>query len=105
MHDDKTIHLSAHTDFSQGFLYGVYLELETLLDENAASHIAVGRSYNFTINGGIVMNDDELAAVGGNQSVTHVDWMIGSAEINVHGEHAEGGLEPIMLQGKWVSAQ
>jgi aminopeptidase len=74
----------------------------TLFDENAACHIALGEAYPFTLRGGVGMSQTELAAHGANSSITHVDWMIGSGEVSVHGERADGTLEPIMTNGDWV---
>ena len=50
----------------------------TLFDENAASHIAVGQSYSDTMANGGSMSKDALAKAGANASLIHVDWMIGS---------------------------
>jgi aminopeptidase len=48
------------------------------------------------------MSKDELAIHGANDSIIHVDWMIGSGEISVQGERSDGSLEPIMTNGDWV---
>jgi aminopeptidase len=82
---------------SSGILFN-----NTLFDENAACHIALGQAYPFTLQGGVSMNEDELAANGVNRSITHVDWMIGSGQISVQGERNDGNLEPIMTNGDWV---
>ncbi|HWG83942.1 MAG TPA: aminopeptidase, partial [Deinococcales bacterium] len=74
----------------------------TLFDENAASHIAIGRSYRATIEGGEGMSLDELAAAGANDSLLHVDWMIGSREVDVDGIRADGSSEPVMRGGEWT---
>ncbi len=74
----------------------------TLIDENAASHVALGRGYAFTVAGGATMNPDEFAAVGGNQSLVHVDFMIGDATVDVDGIAADGTKEPLMRDGEWV---
>ena len=74
----------------------------TLFDENAASHIALGQAYSTCLIGGEKMSDDELAALGANSSLIHVDWMIGSAEMNVDGISADGTSEPLMRSGEWV---
>jgi aminopeptidase len=74
----------------------------TLFDENAASHVALGSAYTFTLNGGDEMNDEQFERAGGNRSATHVDFMIGSAELDVTGVLANGTTEPVMRQGEWV---
>lgn len=76
---------------------------ETLFDENAASHIALGRAYDSTVEGARGMSDDEKLAAGLNQSLTHVDFMIGSAQVDVDGEADDGTLEPVMRAGEWVA--
>ena len=48
------------------------------------------------------MSEDELAALGANSSLIHVDWMIGSAAIDVDGVRADGSREPLMRHGEWV---
>ena len=75
----------------------------TLFDENAASHIALGQAYSKCIRGGGEMNEQELAARGANRSLIHIDWMIGSAQVDVDGITADGRSEPLMRQGEWVS--
>ena len=74
----------------------------TLFDENAASHIALGRAYQETIQGGEEMSPEEFEAAGGNKSIVHVDFMIGSKEMDIDGLTADGKAEPIMRQGEWA---
>jgi aminopeptidase len=74
----------------------------TLFDENAASHIALGQAYSTCLIGGEHMNSDELAKLGANESLIHVDWMIGSATMNVDGLDAQGNLQPLMRNGAWA---
>jgi aminopeptidase len=74
----------------------------TLFDENAASHIALGQAYSTCLIGGEKMSNDELAALGANESLIHVDWMIGGPAMNVDGLTAEGVAEPLMRSGNWV---
>lgn len=78
------------------------LFFETLFDENAASHIALGRAYPPTVEGGSDMSEEQARAAGLNDSLTHVDFMIGSAGMDVDGETADGGLESVMRAGEWV---
>ncbi len=74
----------------------------TLFDENAASHIAVGQSYTDTLKDGLLKTPEELAAAGANKSLIHVDWMIGSGEIDVDGVLQDGRVEPLMRRGEWA---
>ncbi|MCU1225963.1 MAG: peptidase aminopeptidase [Edaphobacter sp.] len=74
----------------------------TLFDENAASHIALGQAYSTCIIGGEKMDGAALAALGANESLIHVDWMIGSGEMDVDGIAADGTAEPLMRKGEWV---
>jgi aminopeptidase len=75
----------------------------TLFDENAASHIALGQAYTSCLKNGDQLTKEELAARGANSSLIHVDWMIGSAELDVDGITASGVAEPVMRGGEWVA--
>ena len=74
----------------------------TLFDENAASHIALGQSYSSCLRDGDKLTPEQLAAKGANESLIHVDWMIGSAKLDIDGLTASGVAEPLMRQGEWV---
>lgn len=74
----------------------------TLYDENAASHIALGQAYAKTVEGGSEMSPEQQLAAGINSSLIHIDWMIGSAEIDVDGVGSDGTAEPVMRKGAWV---
>ena len=74
----------------------------TLFDENASCHIAIGRAYRFTLIGGEELTDDEFMAAGGNMSLNHVDFMIGSNKVDIDGITEEGTREPVMRQGEWA---
>jgi aminopeptidase len=76
----------------------------TLFDENAASHVALGAAYRFTMKGTESMTDDAFAAAGGNRSMIHVDFMIGHGSLDVDGVRADGTTEAIMRNGDWVEA-
>jgi aminopeptidase len=78
------------------------LFLNTLFDENAASHIALGQAYSSCVRGGDKMTPEELAAKGANDSLIHVDWMIGSGELDIDGITAADVAEPLMRRGEWV---
>jgi aminopeptidase len=73
----------------------------TLFDENAASHLALGAAYRFCLPDGEALDDGAFAAAGGNLSALHLDFMIGSAAMDVDGLTA-GGAEPLMRQGEWA---
>lgn len=75
----------------------------TLFDENAASHIAVGQSYADTMANGGTMSAEERAAAGANSSLIHVDWMIGSGELDIDGMLSDGKTEPLMRKGEWAA--
>ena len=79
-----------------------HLYFNTLFDENAASHIAMGQCYASCFEKGETLSKEEIAARGGNESLIHVDWMIGSDAMDVDGLRA--GSEPVALmrQGEWV---
>lgn len=74
----------------------------TLFDENAASHIALGQAYATCLIDGESMSEEELTKRGANSSLIHVDWMIGSGEIDVDGVLADGTHEPLMRKGEWA---
>ena len=74
----------------------------TLFDENASCHIALGNAYRTSIEGGADMTNEEFADAGGNKSLIHTDFMIGSAEMNIDGITKEGTHEPIMRNGEWA---
>ena len=74
----------------------------TLFDENAACHVALGRAYATTFRDGAKRSLADLQRDGFNHSVTHVDFMFGSAELDVDGELADGTREPVMRGGGWA---
>ena len=74
----------------------------TLFDENAASHIALGQAYAKCFVDGDTLTEEQLKAQGANRSLIHIDWMIGSADIDVDGVRADGGVEPVMRKGEFV---
>ncbi|MDQ0392557.1 aminopeptidase [Labrys monachus] len=74
----------------------------TLFDENAACHIALGQSYSQCFLNGGSLTPEELAARGANNSLIHIDWMIGSNQIDIDGLAADGSAEPVMRKGEWV---
>jgi aminopeptidase len=74
----------------------------TLFDENAASHVALGRAYRFNLRGGEAMSAEEFAQAGGNTSVIHVDFMIGSSQLDIDGVRDDRTTEPVMRAGEWA---
>lgn len=76
----------------------------TLFDENAASHLALGQAYTKCMRDTDGQDTNALAARGANSSMIHIDWMIGSGSIDVDGLAADGGRVPLMRQGEWVIA-
>jgi len=79
-----------------------HLFYNTLFDENAASHLALGNAYRSSIKRGEDMTEEEFAANGGNKSLIHTDFMIGSDQLDVDGIYDDGTLEPIMRAGEWA---
>ncbi|MDR3774588.1 MAG: aminopeptidase [Terracidiphilus sp.] len=78
------------------------LFFNTLFDENAASHIALGQAYSSCLRDGDKLTPEQLAAKGANDSLIHVDWMIGSGSLDIDGITATGTVEPLMRQGEWA---
>ncbi len=78
------------------------LFFNTLYDENASCHLAVGRAYRFTLEGGEQMTDEEFEQHGGNNSLTHVDFMVGSDKMDIDGIREDGATEPVMRKGEWA---
>jgi len=78
------------------------LFFNTLFDENAASHIALGQCYSKCFVGGDKLTPQQIAAQGGNKSLIHIDWMIGSAETDIDGIHADGSRVPVFRRGEWA---
>ena len=78
------------------------LFFNTLFDENAASHIALGQAYSGCLRDGDKLTPEQLAAKGANDSLIHVDWMIGSSKLDIDGVTASGAVEPLMRQGEWA---
>ena len=87
-----------HSPISQSGL----IFYNTLFDENAADHIALGSALKFTLQNGPSMSDEEFSQAGGNHSLVHVDFMIGSAQMQVDGLTQAGRAEPIMRSGEWA---
>jgi aminopeptidase len=78
------------------------LFLNTLFDENAACHIALGQCYSKCFVNGDRLTPEQIAAQGGNKSFIHIDWMIGSDKIDIDGIHADGRRVPVFRKGEWA---
>ncbi|MCQ4923399.1 aminopeptidase [Tissierella carlieri] len=76
--------------------------INTLFDENASCHFAFGKAYPTNIVGGEKMTDEELEAHGVNNSLTHVDFMIGSKDMNILGETKDGEKIQVFENGNWA---
>lgn len=74
----------------------------TLFDENAACHLAIGEAYPTCLQGGKNMSEEELRQHGANDSLTHVDFMIGSNQLDIDGQTADGTTVPLFRAGNWV---
>jgi aminopeptidase len=74
----------------------------TLFDENASNHLAIGQAYAFSIEGGTEMSQEELKEAGLNRSDVHVDFMIGSNKMNIDGIREDGTRVPIFRDGEWA---
>ena len=78
------------------------LYFNTLFDENASNHLAFGEAYPTCYEGGSELEQGQLEALGVNTSLTHEDFMIGSGEMDIDGELADGTIEPIFRKGSWA---
>ena len=74
----------------------------TLFDENASCHIALGQCYSKCFLDGATLSQDQIAAQGGNSSLIHIDWMIGSDKVDIDGIRADGTRVPVMRRGEWA---
>ncbi|WP_433954466.1 aminopeptidase [Enterococcus lactis] len=74
----------------------------TLFDENASNHLALGSAYAFSVKGGTEMSDEELAEAGLNRSQTHVDFMVGSDKMDIDGIREDRSTVPIFRNGDWA---
>ena len=74
----------------------------SLIDENASCHIALGMGYRFCLKNGDKMSDEDFMTAGGNVSLSHIDFMIGSGEMDIDGITEDGTIEAIMRKGEWA---
>lgn len=75
---------------------------DTLYDENASCHLALGMGFPECLEGGLDMTSDELVAAGVNSSSTHVDFMVGSDDMNIWGIAADGSRVEVFVNGQWA---
>lgn len=81
----------------QGILF-----LETLFDENAACHFALGGCYETNLKGGVDMTEEELHEHGGNTSMEHVDFMVGTKDLKITGTLKNGEEVTVFENGTWA---
>ncbi|KPF47401.1 aminopeptidase [Rhizobium sp. AAP43] len=74
----------------------------TLFDENASCHIALGQCYSKCFLDGAALSQEQIKAQGGNSSLIHIDWMIGSDKVDIDGIRADGSKVPVMRKGEWA---
>lgn len=75
----------------------------TLFDENASNHLAIGSAYPICIENGTKMSQEELSNNGSNTSLVHVDFMIGSEQMDIDAITTDGEVEPLFRNGNWVN--
>jgi aminopeptidase len=78
------------------------LFFNTLFDENAACHIALGQCYSKCFVDGATLTPEQIAVQGGNKSFIHIDWMIGSDQTDIDGVDAGGRVVPVFRNGEWA---
>ncbi|MDI7864554.1 aminopeptidase [Rhizobiaceae bacterium n13] len=81
---------------------GGILFYNTLFDENASCHIALGQCYSKCFLDGASLSEEQIRAQGGNSSLIHIDWMIGSDKVDIDGVRADGSRVPVMRKGEWA---
>ncbi len=74
----------------------------TLFDENASNHIAIGQAYATSVQGGTEMSPEQLKEAGLNRSNVHVDFMIGNEHMDIDGIKKDGSIVPIFRNGEWA---
>jgi len=74
----------------------------TLFDENASCHIALGQCYSKCFLDGASLSQEQITSQGGNSSLIHIDWMIGSDKVDIDGIKPDGSKVPVMRKGEWA---
>lgn len=102
--DDKSCFLGecALVPFDSPIRNTGVLFLETLYDENASCHLALGKGFPEVLEGGYDMSADELLSAGLNESAAHVDFMIGTADLNITGIKPDGTEVAVFVDGNWA---
>lgn len=103
--DEGSLHLGevALVPYDSPISQSGLLFYSTLFDENASCHLALGACYPNTVRGGERMSKEELRSLGGNDSVNHVDFMIGTADMRIVGIGADGSETVVFENGSWAS--
>ncbi len=78
------------------------LFLQTLFDENASCHFALGQCYPNNMQGGELLSKEELREKGGNCAMNHVDFMVGTSDLTIAGIAADGTETVIFKDGSWA---
>ncbi len=79
-----------------------FLFYETLFDENACCHVALGAGFKEVLPDGDDLSTEEARARGINDSIIHVDFMVGSDDLAIDGVRADGTLVPVFRDGTWA---
>jgi len=79
-----------------------FLFYETLFDENACCHAALGMGFKEVLPGGDDLTMEEAQKQGINDSIIHVDFMIGADDLSIDGVRPDGSVEPIFRDGTWA---
>ena len=74
----------------------------TLFDENASCHFALGKAYPTCVTGGVDMSKEALLEAGANDSLIHVDFMVGTPDLSITGIKADGSAVPVFKNGNFV---
>lgn len=98
----KSLGEIALVDYSSPIRQSNILYLETLFDENASCHFALGKSFSSCFSGGNKMSKEELLSVGLNDSLSHVDFMVGTKDLNIEATTESGEIITIFKDGKWA---
>ncbi|WP_019413839.1 aminopeptidase [Paenisporosarcina sp. TG20] len=103
-HDDGSAYLGelALVPHESSISSSEILFYNTLFDENASNHLAIGEAYPTCVEDARDLEEAQLESLGLNRSITHEDFMIGSAEMDIDGERQDGTIEPIFRKGNWA---